>query len=113
MLETNIDHDHLRLLISLQPQDTVSKTVRLLKGNLQYQFGKCLTTKVKLAEGYFARSVGKVDTERVRSYVDDQVPHHGFVGEWTKSLKFRTHDFASPAFAFAHSRTDNRNCVWL
>ena len=57
LLETNINQDHLRLLISLQPHDTVSKTVRMLKGNLQCQFRKCLTTETNLAEGYFARSV--------------------------------------------------------
>jgi len=105
LLETNINQDHLRLLISLQPQDTISKTVRMLKGNLQYQFGKCLTTEAKLAEGYFARSTGKVDLERVRRYVDQQVPHHGYVGEWTKSLEFHNPGFVSPAFAFAHHVT--------
>ena len=102
LLETNINQDHLRLLISLQPQHTVSKTVRMLKGNLQYQFGKRLTAETKLAEGYFARSAGMVDIECVRRYVDEQVPHHGYVGDWTKSLKFRNPTFVSPAFAFAH-----------
>ena len=102
LLETNINTDHLRLLVSLQPQDAISKTVRMLKGNLQYQFGKCLTTEVKLAEGYFARSIGRVEMECVRKYVDDQVPHHGYSGEWTRSLNFRNEKFTSPAFAFAH-----------
>jgi putative transposase len=101
LLETNINQDHLRLLISLQPLHTVSKTVRMLKGNLQYRFGKS-GFEAKLAEGYFARSAGTIDMECVRKYVDDQVSHHGYVGEWTESLIFRNQNFASPAFAFAH-----------
>jgi len=102
LLETNINQDHLRLLVSLQPQDTVSKTVRMLKGNLQHKFGKRLSPEIKLAEGYFARSTGKVDIERVRKYVDEQVPHHGYAGDWTKSLNFHNQTFTSPAFSFAH-----------
>ena len=76
LLETSIDDDHLRLLISLQPTHAVAKTVQMLKGNLQYQFGKCTLPKVQLAGGYFARSVGQVDLARVRKYVDSQVQHH-------------------------------------
>ena len=40
LLESDFDSTHLRLLISLQPKHTVSQAVKLLKGNLQYQFGK-------------------------------------------------------------------------
>ncbi|PYS70032.1 MAG: IS200/IS605 family transposase [Acidobacteria bacterium] len=89
-------------MISLQPNDTVSKTVQMLKGNLQYQFGKCSSPKVQLGGGYFARSVGNVDLERVRQYVDDQIPHHGYTGEWGTALKFHNEAFTSPAFTFAH-----------
>ena len=103
LLETDITDTHLRLLLSLKPQHTVSKTVRMLKGNLQRQFGKNLDTDVQLARGYFARSSGKVDFEQVRQYVDSQVPHHGYQGEWTKALKYQNPTFASPAFSFAHN----------
>lgn len=101
LLENDISDDHLRLLISLQPSDTISNTVKMLKGNLQFQFGKNCPD-VKLAEGYFARGVGTVDLERVRVYVENQVPHHGYKGEWTKALKFRNEAFSSPVFNFAH-----------
>jgi len=74
----------------------------MLKGNLQYQFGKCSSPKVQLGGGYFARSVGNVDLERVRQYVDDQIPHHGYTGEWGTALKFHNEAFTSPAFTFAH-----------
>jgi len=102
LLETDINQDHLRLLVSLQPQATVSKAVQLLKGNLQHRLGKSPISEFKLAEGYFARSTGSVDIECVRKYVDDQVSHHGYSGEWTQSLNFRNEAFTSPAFKFAH-----------
>jgi REP element-mobilizing transposase RayT len=103
LLDSALAADHLRVLISLQPDQTVSDTIRMLKGNLQNQFRKQLNVKDLWAKGYFARSSGSVDLERVRNYVDIQVSHHGFSGEWTKPLKFRNPAFKSPAFSFDHS----------
>jgi REP element-mobilizing transposase RayT len=103
LLETDITQDHLRLLVSLQPSQTVSHTVKILKGNLQYQFGKTLELRSLLAKGYFARTSGSIDLDRARKYVDSQVSHHGYKGEWTKPLKYRNRDFKSPAFSFDHS----------
>jgi len=102
LLESDITQDQLRLHISLQPRHTVSQTVRLLKGNLQYQFGKSFGTGKLLGKGYFARSSGKVDLTRVRRYVESQITHHGYAGEWTKPLRYRNQDFRSPAFRFDH-----------
>ena len=95
-----MDPTHLRLLLSLQPQHCLSQAIKLLKGNLQYRFGK-LGEKL-LGRGYFARSSGRVDLERARDYVDRQISHHGYSGEWTKPLKYRNHAFRSPAFSFEH-----------
>jgi len=98
LLECDLDPTHLRLLVSLQPKQSVSRAIKLLKGNLQYEFGK-LSEKL-LGRGYFARSSGTVDLERARNYVDRQVSHHGYSGEWTKPLKYRNPAFRSPAFSF-------------
>lgn len=105
LLESDIDQNHLRLLVSLQPTQAVSETIRLLKGNLQYQFGKSLSGEKLLAKGYFARTSGSVDLKLARSYVDNQIPHHGYQGDWTKALKYRNPEFRSPAFAFGHCFT--------
>ena len=102
LLESETSKDHLRLLVSLRPNQTVSRTVRMLKGNLQFQFGKSLGLAKPLAKGYFARTSGSVDLERVRQYVDGQATHHGFTGEWTKALEYRNREFQSPAFSFDH-----------
>ena len=99
LLESDIAKDSLRILVSLKPTQTVSQTIKMIKGNLQYQFGKMRNGKL-LAEGYFARSSGKVDLERVRQYVDNQTIHHGYKGDWTQELKYQNHNFSSPAFSF-------------
>ena len=63
LLESDFDSTHLRLLISLQPKHPVSEVVKLLKGNLQYQFGKAFAGEKLLGRGYFARTAGRIDLE--------------------------------------------------
>jgi putative transposase len=75
LLETAVTNDYLRLLVSLNPEQTVSRTVRMLKGNLSRQFGVAFpdelerqTTRTLWAKGYFARSSGKVSLNAARDY---------------------------------------------
>ncbi len=110
LLETNIDPDNVGLLVSLNPSQSVSETVRFLKGNVSRQFGLEFGSLLKAhdlrsvwAQGYFARTSGKVNLEAARNYVDAQVSHHGYRGSWTKALKYRNPNFKSPAFTFDHS----------
>lgn len=108
LLETNVTEDHLRILVSLKPQQEVSTTVKTMKGNISRQFGLAFPhelprTKTPLGRGYFARTSGKVSVESVRHYVQSQVGHHGYSGEWTKPLKYRNAAFTSPAFQLPHS----------
>jgi len=88
LLETSITDDYLRLLVSLNPEQTVSNTVRMLKGNLSRSFG--LTSRDELerqkaktlwAKGYFARTSGKVNVKAAQNYVETQLNHHGYSGE--------------------------------
>ena len=110
LLETDITPDNLRLLLSMRPEQTVSRAVKMLKGNLAHQFAmafphqlECNQSKTLWAGGYFAKSSGKVDRERARQYVEAQTSHHGYSGEWTKTLNYRNPTFKSPAFVFDHS----------
>lgn len=106
LLETDISEDHLRLLLSLQPTQTVAHTAKMLKGNLDHEFFAVRAderVRKLFARGYFARSSGKVNLEAARQYVETQIPHHGYKGEWTKPLKYRNPNFTSPAFHLAHS----------
>ena len=109
LLETDISPDHLRLLFSLKPDQTVSRAVKMVKGNLAREFGGAFADDLQRhnikgpwARGYFARSAGKVNLELARRYVEAQVTHHGYEGNWTKALKFRNPAFKSPAFNLAH-----------
>src|SRR5262245_11617772 len=110
LLETSVDPDHVRLLLSMKPEQTVSKAVNILKGNVSREFGVTFPAeldqnnmKTLWARGYFARSSGKVNLNRAREYVDSQISHHGYRGDWTKALKYRNPAFTSPAFSLAHS----------
>lgn len=110
LLESNITDDYLRILLSLKPEQNISSTVKMLKGNLSREFGLAFReelnryrTRTLWARGYFARSSGKVNLESARKYVETQVSHHGYAGEWTKPLRYRNSAFRSPAFTLPHS----------
>ena len=107
LLEANISADHIRLLISLKPDHTVSRAVNMLKGNLSRELGLRFPAKASagewLGKGYFSRSSGKADVEAVRLYVSRQVSHHGYRGKWTEGLEFANPNFKTPAFEFGHS----------
>jgi putative transposase len=110
LLETDIAKDNVRLLISLNPTQSVSQAVKLLKGNVSRQFGLTFGDHLNAhgarsvwGKGYFARSSGKVNLTQARKYVDLQVVQHGYRGEWTRALKFRNPEFKSPDFRLEHS----------
>src|SRR6267142_4304897 len=110
LLESAIAKDHPRLLLSLKPDQRVSRVIQMLKGNISREFG--LTCNEQLArhrasriwaKGYFVQSSGKVNLEAARRYVESQANHHGYQGDWSKGLKFRNESFVSPAFNISHS----------
>jgi len=106
LLESQVSPDHLRMLVSLRPEHTVSNVVNLLKGNLSRQLGLRFSAETpRFATGYFASSSGKVDIETVREYVGSQVAHHGYRGRWTEALEYRNTRFKSPAFQLNHCLT--------
>lgn len=109
LLEAKITTDHLRLLVSMKPEQTISRAVRMLKGNVSRAFASAFPYELKRqgsetlwARGYFARSSGKVNQEVAQRYVEGQVSHHGYRGKWTNTLKYRNPAFNSPAFELAH-----------
>lgn len=109
LLESDMTDDHLRLLLSLEPTQTVSRAVQMLKGNVNQKFTELFPrelehncTSVLWARGYFARSSGRVDIDVVRNYLASQVSHHGYRGNWTEALEYQNPNFKSPAFSMAH-----------
>lgn len=109
LLEAQVSRDHLRLLLSLKPEQAGSSVTRLMKGNLSRRFGVEFGSTLHdnhintlWARGYFARSSGKVSIESARAYLESQAAHHGYRGRWTEALKFRNPEFRSPAFRLKH-----------
>lgn len=110
LLDNTIDKDHLRLLLSLRPDQRVSRVIQMLKGNISREFGLTCNNQLVIhrasrlwAKGYFVQSTGKVNLEAARRYVESQASHHGYQGDWSKGLKFRNEGFVSPAFNISHS----------
>jgi REP-associated tyrosine transposase len=109
LLESQMRPDHLKLLLSLRPNQAVSRVVKMLKGNVGREYGlscpgglSSQSASRLWAKGYFAATSGKVNLDLTRAYVENQAPHHGYKGEWSQRLRFRNEQFKSPAFEIAH-----------
>ena len=71
--------NHVRVLISLRPDQAVSKSVQTVKANLSSQFTAKYGDRPPIwARGYLARSVGQVGIDAVRRYLTAQAEHHGY-----------------------------------
>jgi len=73
--------DHLRCLLSLRPSDSISKTLQTVKTNLSRELGSRFLLQAPVwADGFLARSAGRVRIEAVKHYLDSQSEHHGYAG---------------------------------
>jgi putative transposase len=73
--------DHLRCLLSLRPADPISKTLQTVKTNLSRELGARFGLQAPMwADGFLARSIGRVRIDAVRKYLDSQSEHHGYAG---------------------------------
>ncbi len=75
----NIQIDHVRLLIQLQPDNSVAEVVRMLKGGTSKIIRKEFPELEEFlwgdsfwAKGYFAESIGSVDEAVIKKYIDEQ-----------------------------------------
>ncbi|HEX4851270.1 MAG TPA: IS200/IS605 family transposase [Puia sp.] len=70
--------DHVHILISLAPDQTVAKVVQLIKGESSYWINKNNLTaqKFEWQDDYFAVSVSESGTDKVREYIKNQEEHH-------------------------------------
>ena len=79
LLDEAVYPDHIRLVISLRPADTISRTLQTLKGNLSRLLGAEFVVQPPMwADGFLARSVGRVRIEAVKKYIANQAEHHGY-----------------------------------
>jgi REP element-mobilizing transposase RayT len=70
--------DHVHALVSLSPDQAISKIVQLLKGESSFWANKLGLTKTKLEwqDDYFAVSVSESGVDKVREYINNQEVHH-------------------------------------
>ena len=75
--------DHVHLLISVPPSISLSKAVQYIKGKSSRKLLQEFEVLQKKywgqhlwARGYFAVTVGNVNTEDVQRYIEQQEEHH-------------------------------------
>ncbi len=88
----NGDKEHVHCLISLKSDQTISKTIQLIKGESSFWINKSRLSKGKFewADEYYAVSVSESQLSYVRGYIKDQEDHHkkkSWEAEWEEFLK--------------------------
>ncbi len=70
--------DHVHCLISLGTDQTIEKTIQLIKGESSFWINKnnLCKTKFEWQDEYFAVSVSEWNLESVRKYIANQEEHH-------------------------------------
>jgi putative transposase len=84
--------DHVHLLISLNAEQTIAKTVQLIKGESSYWVNKnnLCSEKFEWQDDYFAVSVSESGVNAVREYIKNQEEHHAkktFQQEYDEFMK--------------------------
>jgi putative transposase len=76
--QMNCVNEHIHILISLGNDQSISKVVRLLKGESSHWINKqkLTTGKFEWQDEYFAVSVSESIVEKVRNYIQNQEEHH-------------------------------------
>ena len=73
-----VQKEHCHCLISLGVDQTIEKTVQLLKGESSFWINKngLTSEKFEWQDEYFAVSVSESQVDRVRDYIKKQEEHH-------------------------------------
>jgi REP element-mobilizing transposase RayT len=88
----NCVEDHIHLLVSLGTEQTIAKTVMLIKGESSFWVNKhnALKAKFEWQDEYIALSVSESGISKVRTYIANQEEHHkkrSFAEEYEEFLK--------------------------
>jgi len=70
--------EHIHCLISLNAEQTIAKTMQLIKGEAAFWFNRNLDkgNKLEWQDEYFAVSVSESKIDAVRNYIKKQEEHH-------------------------------------
>jgi REP element-mobilizing transposase RayT len=74
----NGDKDHIHCIISLNVDETLAKTMQLIKGESSFWINKnnLYNGKFEWADEYFAVSISESQLNKVRNYIKNQEEHH-------------------------------------
>jgi len=70
--------DHIHILLGLNADVSISKTIQLIKGETSYWINKksLVKTRFEWADEYYAVSVSESKLDDVRKYINNQEEHH-------------------------------------
>lgn len=79
LVGSKIYTNHVRLLVSLRPNVTISKVIQTVKTNSARALSSAFDVNAPIwGRGYLAKSVGRVRTGEVKRYIEEQSEHHGY-----------------------------------
>ena len=90
--------DHVHLLLSLNAEVNISKSVQVIKAGSSGWMTDLLQKDFKWQEGYAAFTVSQSNLDSVKHYIDHQEEHHrkiDFATEW--KLLLEKHGIVLPA----------------
>jgi len=103
LLQHKIYPDHVRCLLSLKPDQSISVVINKLKSNISREFCSEFGREPPLwATGYLARSIGRVRVQAVKQYLAHQAEHHGYDAR-TRSPVYRYGSDQPAPLRAAHS----------
>ena len=77
--ELNIQKDHVHMLLQINPRESLSHAVQILKGGSSFVIRKEYPDLEEFlwgdsiwGDGFFAESVGQVNEKVIREYIDSQ-----------------------------------------
>jgi putative transposase len=77
--ELNIQRDHVHMLLQINPRESLSKVIQILKGGTSYVIRKEYPDLEEFlwgdsfwGDGFFAESVGQVNEKVIREYIKNQ-----------------------------------------
>lgn len=83
VLERNSEENHLRLALSVRPEHSIAEAVKRIRGNLSRllcaEYAELEPGRL-WSQGYFVKSIGKVEESVIARYIATQAEHHGFTG---------------------------------
>jgi len=70
--------DHIHCLISLKPDQTIGKSIQLIKGESSFWINKNQITNLKFQwqREYYAVSIDENNLHRIKNYIINQEKHH-------------------------------------